>query len=483
MFLSRIFRTKRILLSEFSVWGSRLTHQLIEVKDDPCQYPPILDVSDEGLKRIHRQMWYDSVKAMPSVEQKLHEIAVQQLMDLKTFTLSSVPSTYNAADFHSYITRTHFIRGLPKQLTDLSVDKELGEVKDSLYDVVLNFYCNCWNGSKKKMMHDLSTENDAGPTLANNLILQCYKKLGLKNDYIIDSTIQQNPRIYSFWWHGGYGKEEDEEHEKNLCFQFEDNASFCIRVKKPLLPILDLNHPLCSTSEVSDYHFHPNVFHTPSSSINKLASIPGFWPGDPCDFPFLLVENSAKLNSLTSKLEQYDINKIEDGCAVMSSFAWLNSLATYQGFTPFHDVTYPFVTHTILTNGQDWRFYVYQLNTVAFHNDVDNKNRRNICWSSGNLRLFDTIEDSKVKGVNNEVFEIILKFLHNAPHLSEDFALKPYLGEDTRSTEEKGHLRYFLRKMYSRAPLRMAHRDEVPTWVKIYKLHKDAPPSPFVRLE
>lgn len=98
------------------------------------------------------------------------------------------------------------------------------------------------------------------------------------------------------------------------------------------------------------------------------------------------------------------------------------------------------------------------------------------------MKLFDAIEDGRIKGINEDVFKILLKLLHNVPQYKE-LNLKPYLGVDERSTDEILSLRYMIRKMYSRVPDHMAHLDEVPTWVKIYKLHPDAPPSPFVRLE
>ena len=141
------------------------------------------------------------------------------------------------------------------------------------------------------------------------------------------------------------------------------------------------------------------------------------------------------------------------------------------------------VSQTVITNGQDWNFFVYQLNTMAFHSDVDKKARRNLCWTSGKMRLFETLENGQVKGINDEVFKVLLKFLHHVPLPRENVIMKPYLETDTRCTDDIVKLRYLLRKMYTRLPNKMDHRDEVPTWVKIYKNHPDAPPCPFVRLE
>lgn len=486
MILSRMLHAKRIPIAHFSIYGSRFSHQMTDltvIENEYPQYPPIVDMSPEGQNKHFRGVWYDSIKTLPTVEQKLYEMAIQQKLDHKTYTLSLAPPMYNAMNFYKYITRTHIINDMPVQFRNMNLDKELVDIRDTLCETLLDHYCNIWRREKFKNLHDYLDGRNAGSALANSLILQCYKKLALRNEYVYNSTIQQNPRIWSFWYHGGYGSVEDDVNERNLCFQFEDFGALAIRTKQPLQPIFDRNHELCSTPEVLDYNFHPDMFQIPFETSSKVACIPSYWCGDPCEYPFLLVLTPDVFKSLTDKLHYYKESNIESGAAVICSFAWLSAVATYQGFTPFHDITYPLVCQTIITNGQDWKFFMYQLNTYAFHNDVDQKNKRNLCWSSGKLRLFDTIEDGQVKGINDEVFKMLLKFLHNVPQDRKNVVMKPYLGNETRETDEIINTRYLLRRMYTRVPNKMDHRNEVPTWVKIYKLHPDAPPSPFVRLE
>ncbi|KFM81242.1 28S ribosomal protein S30, mitochondrial, partial [Stegodyphus mimosarum] len=461
---------------------SRYSHALVLSKGEDCLYPPIVDMSKEGQKRHNRQLWYDSIKAMPTVEQKLYELAVQQRMKLKKFLFTSVPQTYVAVPLNQYITRTHFVDSLPERLLKMNVDNELNDIKSTLCDTLLKYYYNPWAKNKSNKLDDYLNEKEAGSKLVNMLISQCYKKLAVKNDYILESMIQQKPRVSSFWWHSGFDSENDKIFEKNLCFQYQDYPAFVIRMKKPLPPIVSLDDPLCATAEVPDYNYHPEAFGNANKRCYSIASVPGYWPGDPFEFPFLLVNTSDILNRLLRKIQNYNLKKIEDSVAIMSSFAWLNAVATYQGFTPFHDVSYPIVTHVILTNGQDWNFYVYQLNTIAFHSDVDKKDRRNICWSSGKMRLFDTVEDGQIKGINDEVFKLLLKCLLNAPYLQDNLVLKPYLGADDRSKEERETMRFFLRRMNSRAPDPQAFKEETPTWARIYKYHPDAPPSPLLKL-
>ena len=95
--------------------------------------------------------------------------------------------------------------------------------------------------------------------------------------------------------------------------------------------------------------------------------------------------------------------------AIMSSFGWLNSLASNLGFSIYHELTYPLVTHGIITDGQFWSFFVYQLNTHSFHSDVDTNALRNVCWTSGELKLFDGYENGTLYGLNDEVLKLLVK--------------------------------------------------------------------------
>ncbi len=143
------------------------------------------------------------------------------------------------------------------------------------------------------------------------------------------------------------------------------------------------------------------------------TSIPGFWidHSQGFDFPNLicLTRQDMKLREMKNERSFDDKQEVLDGMAITSSFAWLNGMASNLGFTVYHELTYPLVTHVIITDGQFWSFYVYQLNTHSFHSDVDTDSLRNVCWSSGDLKLFDTYESGQLKGLNDQVLKNIVK--------------------------------------------------------------------------
>lgn len=187
--LRRLLVCRRNFLPEYSTVGDRFSEELIHVKRETCEYPPIVDMSKEGQEMHCRKIWYNSVKTLPSVEEKLFELAIQQKLDLKTYTLSAVPPTYNGINLQNYVTRTHFIEDLPDIISKMNVDAEMDGIREVLCETLLNYYYNTWEKNKSKTLRDYLLEPNAGSKLASSLISQCYKKLSLRNDYIFNSTV------------------------------------------------------------------------------------------------------------------------------------------------------------------------------------------------------------------------------------------------------------------------------------------------------
>uniref|UniRef100_H2ZRS5 Mitochondrial ribosomal protein S30 n=1 Tax=Latimeria chalumnae TaxID=7897 RepID=H2ZRS5_LATCH len=104
--------------------------------------------------------------------------------------------------------------------------------------------------------------------------------------------------------------------------------------------------------------------------------------------------------------------------AIASLFAWTGAQAMYQGFWSHADVTRPFVSQAVITDGKYYSFFCYQLNTLALTVQTDvNNPRKNICWGTESMKLYEAVEDDKVEGFNDEVLELLVRFLLNAPNL------------------------------------------------------------------
>lgn len=166
----------------------------------------------------------------------------------------------------------------------------------------------------------------------------------------------------------------------------------------------------------------------------------------------------------------------------MASFGWLNAQANFLGFTTYNDITYPLVTQCVITNGQFWSFYVYQLNTLLVHSKNAEENpKKNVCWATKEFKLFEEIKDGKIIGFNDDVLKILCKFYANVPQKRVGVELRPYLSDKEKliADYEDNDKREWLEREYkfitSNRPRNMLPY-EIYHWEKIYKIdHKMRP--------
>lgn len=162
-----------------------------------------------------------------------------------------------------------------------------------------------------------------------------------------------------------------------------------------------------------DYNFHPTRVGY-GLKWNWLTSVPGYWQnGEQHNFPFMSFysRHALKLRQSLSVTAYPDTEDAVDGMGLMSSFAWLNAFASHHGFTPYQELTYPFTCQSVVTDGQYWTFIVYQLNGHSFHGDFSPNPVKNICWSSGEMKLFDECKDGQLTNVNDQVIDNLIKVM------------------------------------------------------------------------
>lgn len=202
---------------------------------------------------------------------------------------------------------------------------------------------------------------------------------------------------------------------------------------------------------------------------------PGFWPGDYDEFGLLSIHGRGHLLVRRESYGEQDHLEALHCQAIKNSFGWLLAQASYQGFTTFNDLTYPLVTQTVITNGQIWSFYAYQLNTITMHNEqIDENPKHNVCFGSKPMKLYETIEDGKVKGLNEDVLKMLVQFYLNAPD-EREHEMKPYLGTEEKVVAdiEDDKKRCWLEDRYKHL---MSNRPkhyllpETYLWEKIYKI-------------
>lgn len=76
----------------------------------------------------------------------------------------------------------------------------------------------------------------------------------------------------------------------------------------------------------------------------------------------------------------------------------------------------PFASQAVITDGQYFSFFCYQLNTLALTHRSDHSNaRKNLCWGTESMRLYERVTDGDVVGWNDAALRLLVQFLLNKP--------------------------------------------------------------------
>ncbi|XP_058792079.1 large ribosomal subunit protein mL65 [Phymastichus coffea] len=456
-------------------------------------YPPILDLSRRARQSRNREKWHNKVKSLGTIEEKIFELNMPRYYGWKAFTLKEGILPYDPLPQAQYITNTH-IANEPKlpsyydsvislEILDASVQQIKSQVEDMLafeYNYrKLDDQLNAENYRDKAFMDDLM-----GKTISQQMNKILSVNFSLTHAHLLESELDIDPRIEAFWFFGGL--EVPSEVKKSRAgikwtAEFKDE-SINMPLKYTGSPILHLRHCLPLKEIVSLQESENLSLEVPVEAYDlrkkgyfmdrlRATVIPGFWPGDHSEFGTV---SYHKRGYLCHRPEVFNDNlDALKAQAVFGSFSWLYTQACYQGFSTFQNPTYPFVNQMIITNGQWWSFAVYQLNTTAMHIDVIDKNpRRNICWITEPMQLFEKIENGKVYGFNEDVLKHLIKFYVNTPEAKEGIEMKPYVqGEEFIANIEDPERRKWLENKYKHLlSNRMRHRlvPEIYHWQRIY---------------
>ncbi|NXN96503.1 RT30 protein, partial [Rhinopomastus cyanomelas] len=411
-------------------------------------YPPIVasaTAKSKAAKRRRLERFYQRVHTAPTIEEKLRLYRQVQRPKYMVF-----PQTFalNADRWYRSFTKTVFVPGLPpsavppvvegtaeasrrtdtvpepaaaapgaaepsKVAAGAAVELDLDELRSIACDILLqeSFY-----QSKKRAFLCFGQGFMSGPFLTQ-LVSSLAAALSSRNPLLTVSCLDLNPKVNFYWHHG----EEviDRGHRTGrvdpVRFQIDDKPHLQIRVPKQLPQVVPLE------SDLGDV---PVIDHKPSKLPlfkkqyeNKIFI--GSKVADPCCYghtQFHLIPDKLKReNFIKSRIED-QIEVVYRANGIASLFAWTGAQAMYQGFWSQADVTHPFVSQAVVTDGKYFAFFCYQLNTLALTvNTIQNSPRKNICWGTESKPLYDVVEDGNVKGFNDEILLQLVHFLLNGP--------------------------------------------------------------------
>ena len=133
------------------------------------------------------------------------------------------------------------------------------------------------------------------------------------------------------------------------------------------------------------------------------SSSAGVWPEDGRQFGLVTwltrehLHRHADLYGDHAAADRPDALRAQ-GC--LAGFASCLTQACSQGFSPLTELTYPLTTQTVVTNGHQWSFSAYQLNTTgALLVPPQEGAPGNTCWAPPEMALYERVTQNGVSRV------------------------------------------------------------------------------------
>ncbi|XP_067642227.1 large ribosomal subunit protein mL65 [Eurosta solidaginis] len=477
-------------------------------------YPEIQDLTFKACKKREAESWHEQIRKVPTVEEKLIKINMPRYYGYKVVTLKDTKVPYNCLPAMQHYTRTIFedIKGDVKphpegesspQTEAHEHDSYMESIKTEIKDVLeMSYDYFNYKYIRKSTLEPQEREKFFAQMIVEQINRTLVNVLSPDFVHLQESDVETTPRHEAFWVVGGINppknvvrSKEGRKWQKGMAndpydryMQYTGRPYLTIRHRNQLSPWKteeeSTNADLAKTIPRCTYDPRTLGY---ACNHQHLTSIPGFWPGSRSTFGSISYQSRAFLQIRPDTYGPEDFKEALHAQAIQSSYAWLLAQASYNGFNTFNDITYPMNTQTILTNGRDWSFYEYQLNTLLVHsNHVDDNPRVNFCRGTPELQLYSGISASgDVLNLNEDVLRHIMRFYSNVPTIKRSTnELQPYLGTDVKyaadyKSEEQ---REFLEKTFKHLMANRPRHLEIPEiylWEKIYKIdHKTRPMEP-----
>ncbi|XP_061836989.1 large ribosomal subunit protein mL65 [Nerophis lumbriciformis] len=403
----------------------KLVHSEAAVKE--VVYPPIkpsLTAKSQLARQHQTQVHIEQIKASP-VEEKLHLLTRIQWEKFVVY-----PQTFarDADRWYQHLTKTAYIPGLPETLSlqrplvageesSQSAPTRVPGIDDEAFEEIRSLVTGVilqehWDVNKRKVFLYRKQELVEGPFL-RTLITALTHRLAVYNPLLLLSSLDRNPQVGFYWRRGEriLPRGHRRGHLEPTRFQIDDQPLCQIRVTEQLPQMVPMEDSY--SADVPDVPFAPNLMPMFKRQYTNHIFTGSKLP-DPACFghtQFHLVPDRYHRDRMARKQQSDQIEVFLRANALASLFAWTAAQASYQGFWNYEDLSRPFVSQAMITDGKFFSFFCYQLNTLALSAQTDvNNPRKNLLWGTQSLRLFEGVEDGRVVGLNEDTLKLLLRF-------------------------------------------------------------------------
>ncbi|CAK8694406.1 unnamed protein product [Clavelina lepadiformis] len=348
----------------------------------------------------------------------------------------------NISYYYQYLTHTKYVHGMPYQIQNAKVDEEyMNDLRSFVNETLMMKYDVNFSEETDPLKKEQSIKEKCFATIMKYLATT----LSTENNQLLDCEIDHNAENSLFWLNGRGFLKWTQPDDMAVPYQCHDKPFLQIRTKEPLPEFSPWLGEFSTTSQIPSFYTTPHVFKLEHKQYRNMIS-PGYklFGGDvtqnyhsamleeeldqlpppvydPCPHGhtqlFLLPKQysrewyreNAEHSDITGEIDEH-----LKGHGIMSGWVWTAAQAHYNFNWMDNDVTRPFCSQTIITDGQWLSFYCYQLNTIAVDADnLPNNDRRNICYGRTSMKLFDEITPEGVVGLNDNTLQLLVKFVAN----------------------------------------------------------------------
>ncbi|XP_030647693.1 large ribosomal subunit protein mL65 [Chanos chanos] len=393
-------------------------------------YPPILPsrtAKSHAAKSRRIVEFFDRLRAA-SVEDKIRALTCVQR---KKYVIYPQTFALNADQWYQHFTKTAYLPGLPEKLsstTEAETESANAEQSTSLVtddpslSDVRSLVCNAilqehWYKKKSRTILYKEQQQVVAPFLTN-VVSGVTNILAKQNPLLRTSSLDFDPQVNFYWLRGQrtIPRGHRSGRVEPVRFQIDDRPHSQIRVLNQLPEYVPLEAEI--SAEVPVIRYSPDVLPAFRRQYDNNI-FTGAKIADPCQYghtQFHFVPDKFRRDKMGKKKLSDQVEVYLRANGIASLFAWTGAQAMYQGFWSQEDLTRPFVSQAVITDGQYFSFFCYQLNTLALTSQCEADNtRKNLCWGTESMRLYESITDSNVIGLNDDVLRLLVQFLLNKP--------------------------------------------------------------------
>lgn len=208
--------------------------------------------------------------------------------------------------------------------------------------------------------------------------------------HLNESSITVDPKVECFWRMNG---------NNFLC---RSNPLYILHTSVPLQLFSDPEFR--GGSNVPSVQFQPFSLGLFEHSFDQIVPFGGCKLYSP--FPFA---HTTLMSDYKSRTREQLL-----ACGLMQLFSQAVGRTVQYGYPLNEDLVHPLAMQGIITNGREFTFICYQLNTLALN--LMSSGRQNVLWAGPTYPLYGDVELGKgLQGFSEECVQLFLRFLLHKP--------------------------------------------------------------------